>query len=202
MIFFVSCLAVENIHVQVTQNVLKTGFHRDLQVNIDFLENNLQNCNISILTRFPQGVYLSVNEIRDRIAYLTARGKNSFRVDYFGKEFDIEKPAFQSPEHEVLFEMLIEDKSLTFSYPFHFRYQLPGQDEFRSVETPEIIMITSRCETPTKREYLLQYDTIVPVMVNIPVGMAQDADFVAYITVFVSFSSSIILLWFLGCNYR
>ena len=99
---------------RVTRKILKDGFHRELQTDIDF---NF-DCEVFMQENLDETTYIDNYEIHDANVF-------------FSEPIDVERPSHTSSQHVVLFKSSRKDPSNTISFrvPLHLRYQPPSEDQ-------------------------------------------------------------------------
>lgn len=192
---FVVCVFSHILDIQVQMHLSKSGFHRELSTNITFLQGPIGKCKIFLLQRIPSGAYLSINEINDRIRHLEMNQIDSFQINTFGHEFDVEKPSFQSRGHKVAFIFEARYPSTLIHIPIHFRYQSPSKDSSISYKTVKISQpkeVTLLCENLSF--FKTKWKSIPLVEVKIPVGNQPDSFIVTNVTLGICLLASLFLI--------
>ncbi|XP_054838069.1 phosphatidylinositol-glycan biosynthesis class X protein [Eublepharis macularius] len=161
--FFVSMLEhifAQNFCPEVTQWLLKDGFHRDLltRVNLGTVDEGTGNCMVAIKIHLPKGLYVDPYEL------ITLHKHNITEALVVADYVDLEVPEYLAAEIIVLVYMK-PDPDCLYCFrailPLHCRYHQPAEvDGEISVilKSPEILIhcqksfLSTECLKETKIE--------------------------------------------------
>lgn len=191
MIIFLLFLLTVSQNIELKREILKKGFHRELITSIKF-EKSVKNCNVFIHEKFSKSIYLSINEIEDKRRYNERNNLQMLNFEYHNKTFDIEKPSFQSQKQDVTISTKVQEDFIQITIPFHFRYQKPSKILlYRNVTIHDPVSITLKCKD---RIESLKWKPLAPIIEQIPCGNLNDLEIVKYLTILITFFSSILIM--------
>ncbi|XP_077205200.1 GPI alpha-1,4-mannosyltransferase I, stabilizing subunit [Paroedura picta] len=147
IVFMLKHISAQNSCPEVTQWLLKDGFHRDLQsrVQLNTVDEGTRRCMVAIKVHLPKGLYVDPYE-------LTSLNKHNItEALVIGDFVDLEVPEYLATEIAVLVYMK-PDPECYYCFramlPLHCRYHRPAEVDGKIsviLKSPEILV---HCEKP------------------------------------------------------
>ncbi|KAM3834233.1 phosphatidylinositol-glycan biosynthesis class X protein isoform 2-T2 [Vipera latastei] len=145
--FFSLCIMPEFLYAQntcpeISQQLLKDGFHRDLLIRVDFgiADEGLESCKLAIKIHLPRGLYVDPYELK------SLQQHNLTKALVITDEVDLEVPEYLATDSSVLIYMRPDPKCITCFkalLPLHCRYYRPSESDGKILvvlQSPEIMI--------------------------------------------------------------
>ncbi|KAG8135887.1 hypothetical protein E2320_008868, partial [Naja naja] len=119
-------LYAQNTCPEITQQLLKYGFHRDLLIRVDLgiVDKGLESCRLAIKVHLPRGLYVDPYELK------SLQQHNLTEALVIADEVDLEVPEYLATDSSVLVYMNPDPKCITCFkalLPLHCRYYRPSE---------------------------------------------------------------------------
>uniref|UniRef100_A0A8C5SHC1 Phosphatidylinositol-glycan biosynthesis class X protein n=1 Tax=Laticauda laticaudata TaxID=8630 RepID=A0A8C5SHC1_LATLA len=145
--FFSLCIMPEFLYAQntcpeISQQLLKYGFHRDLLLRIDLgiVDKGLESCRLAIKVHLPRGLYVDPYELK------SLQQHNLTEALVIANEVDLEVPEYLATDFSVLVYMKSDPECITCFkalLPLHCRYYRPSESNGKILvvlKSPEIMI--------------------------------------------------------------
>ncbi|KAK9401075.1 phosphatidylinositol-glycan biosynthesis class X protein [Crotalus adamanteus] len=135
-------LYAQNTCPEISQQLLKDGFHRDLLIRVDFgiADEGLKSCKLAIKVHLPRGLYVDPYELK------SLQQHNLTEALVITDEVDLEVPEYLATDSSVLIYMRPDPKCITCFkalLPLHCRYYSPSESDGKILvvlQSPEIMI--------------------------------------------------------------
>ncbi|KAM6444023.1 phosphatidylinositol-glycan biosynthesis class X protein isoform 2-T3 [Liasis olivaceus] len=144
--FFSLCIMPEFVYAQntcpeITQQLLKDGFHRDLLIRVDFgiADEGFGSCRLATKVYLPRGLYVDPYELK------SLQQHNLTEALVIADEVDLEVPEYLATDASVLIYMRPDPECITCFralLPLHCRYYRPSESNGKIpvvLQSPEIM---------------------------------------------------------------
>ncbi|NWH65910.1 PIGX protein, partial [Geococcyx californianus] len=199
----------------VMQELLQTGFHRELlvKVQLDGVGEDAGGCTVAARTRLPPGIYVDPYELA------SLEQHNLTKAALVPDTVDVEAPEYSATELLVLLYLKPDprcSRCFRATLPMHGRYHRPAEDSEEALvvlKSPEVLVcccdnhLSTECWMPAEVEapcsgngpcqwYSITHKPVHgELILQVPVGLRQHSSIVCVLTLLATgLCSSLILV--------